>query len=507
MTDLTPGKAPAPADAGPAGNTPVSPAPLLGMTDQAALKRAQKKLNNLLWGIFILLLVLVAGVIFVLPNYVTPPPPDVAKVAVPAAPTGPTETPFEEAQRLRARQEAQAALEPLLALQDQLQQQGVASWAQAQFNDAIAQAKQGDEAYAAQDYAKARDLYQNSLQQLQDINTSEATRFTAAMEQGAAAYAAGEVQAAITAYDQALALQPQSAEAAAGKERAQVLGQVRDLLAAGQNLEAGNQLDAAREQYQKAQALDPQHAEVVAALARIQSTMVEHNFAAAMSRGYAALQGGRPGEAQQAFEQARGIKPGSAEVSSAMQQAKDQETFTEVSKHVQAAQESEAAENWTEALATWDKALAVDPNLVSAQQGRQRAQSRNNLDEFLSGLIKDPLRLADSAVQAQASQVLVDAGRVANPGPRLQGQLQQVRAFVQQVTVPADVQLQSDGVTQVTLLRVGALGTFTNHTLSLTPGTYTAVGQRPGYRDVRQEFTVTIDGKAPAITVACNETI
>jgi tetratricopeptide (TPR) repeat protein len=513
MTEVIPGKASTPAATGPAGN-PLSsapapdPAPALGMTDQAALQRAQRKANNLLWGIFILLLVLVGGVIFILPNYVSPPTPDVTKIAVTtAAPAGPAETPFEEAQRLRARQEAQTALEPLLALQDELERQGVARWAETPFNEAIALARQGDEAYAAQDYAKARDLYQNSLARLQDINTSEDTLYTTAMQQGTSAYEAGDTQAAVAAYDQALALKPDSAEAATGKERAQALAQVRDLLAAGRNLEAGNQLEAAREQYQKAQALDPSHPEVAAALASIQNSMVERNFAAAMSRGYAALQDGRATAAQEAFQEARGIKPNAPEVRSAMQQAKDQETFTEVSQHVAAAQRSESDEAWADALAAWDKALAVDPNLVSAQQGHERSQSRNNLDEFLRGIIAEPLRLADTNVHAQASQVLVDAERVTDAGPTLQSQLQQVRAFLQQVLVPATVQLQSDGMTEVTLLRVGELGTFTSHTLNLTPGTYTAVGIRPGYRDVRQEFVVTIDGQAPVVTVACNETI
>jgi tetratricopeptide (TPR) repeat protein len=479
------------------------------MTDQAALRHAQRNANKLLWGIFVLLLVLVGGVIFVLPRYVNPPAPAAAKVDVTntPAPTNTAQTPFEDAQRLHLRDEAQNTLQTLLTLQDQLQQQGVTQWAAGPFNDAVAQARQGDDAYAAQDYAKARDLYQNSLARLQDINTNETARYAAAMAQGAAAYTSGDTQAALAAYEQALALQPQSAEAAAGKKHAEVLAQIRDLLAAGRKLEASNQFDAAREQYQKAQALDPAQREAATALAKIEDAIVEHNFAAAMSRGYAALQGGRATEAQEAFQQALKIKPKATDASAAIQQAKDQQTLSELNNQAKAAERSEAAEAWDEARAGWDKVLQEDPNLVSAQQGRQRSQSRGNLDAFLRGIIKNPLSLADTSTRAQASQVLVDAGRVANPGPKLQAQLQQVTAFLQQVGEPATVQLQSDGLTQVTLLRVGELGTFTNHTLSLTPGTYTAVGIRPGYRDVRQEFVVGIDGKVPVVTIACNETI
>jgi hypothetical protein len=103
--------------------------------------------------------------------------------------------------------------------------------------------------------------------------------------------------------------------------------------------------------------------------------------------------------------------------------------------------------------------------------------------------------------------VLADAGQLSNPGPKLSQQLQQVRDFLQRVKLPTNVQLQSDGFTTVSLYGTGELGTFTAQTVSLTPGTYTAVGVRTGYRDVRQEFVVTIDGQAPVVTVACDEAI
>jgi hypothetical protein len=41
----------------------------------------------------------------------------------------------------------------------------------------------------------------------------------------------------------------------------------------------------------------------------------------------------------------------------------------------------------------------------------------------------------------------------------------------------------------------------------LRPGTYTAVGTRNGYRDVRQTFTVKHDGAPPTVTIACTEPI
>ncbi|KGE04459.1 hypothetical protein HRUBRA_00924 [Pseudohaliea rubra DSM 19751] len=51
------------------------------------------------------------------------------------------------------------------------------------------------------------------------------------------------------------------------------------------------------------------------------------------------------------------------------------------------------------------------------------------------------------------------------------------------------------------------LGSFEERTLELRPGQYTAVGTRPGYRDVRETFRVTPEDSPLTLTVACTEAI
>lgn len=484
----------------------------LGMSEQVKLRQAQQKTNTVLWGIFFLLLILVGTVIFVLPDYVQPTPevataPTPTAAPVAAAPQAPGISPFEEAQRLRQRETAQNTLAALLELQTTLEEKQVLSWSETTFNEALALAHSGDEAYTTQQFTAANDFYQSGLALLQQIQSSEPTIYADYMAKGVAAYQAGDAEAASNAYGLALLIQPDSSEAVSGMERAQVLTQVIELVNKGRDLESSNQLEEAREAYQQALAIDSAHTEANAALSAINNSIVERNFAAAMSRGYAALQGGNPEQALSAFKQAQSIRPSADEVNSAIQQATDQQTLSAVTVHIDVATRHEANENWLQALGAWDQALAVDPNLVIAQEGRKRSDSRNNLDVFLVATIGDPLRLAEATVYDKTAQVLADAERLLVPGPKLQSQLQQVHGFLDRVRVPVNVQLQSDGVTQVTLYKTGELGVFTSHNVNLTPGNYTAVGVRPGYRDVRQEFVVAIDGTAPVVTVACTEAI
>ncbi|HKQ15663.1 MAG TPA: hypothetical protein VJT80_19655, partial [Steroidobacteraceae bacterium] len=94
-----------------------------------------------------------------------------------------------------------------------------------------------------------------------------------------------------------------------------------------------------------------------------------------------------------------------------------------------------------------------------------------------------------------------------NPGPMLQKQLATLKDWIARADVPVSVALQSDNVTQVTIYRVGQLGTFAERSLELVPGSYTVVGTRPGYRDVRREINVR-PGPAPEpVVIRCEDRI
>jgi hypothetical protein len=111
--------------------------PLLGAGDQLQHQQKQKSNNTVLWGIFALLLLLTIGVLFVLPRVMQPEAPPVAAPATTPADTEPA--PFDEAKRLQARQQAQEVLQPLLELQETLQEQQVLLWDADAFNKASLQ--------------------------------------------------------------------------------------------------------------------------------------------------------------------------------------------------------------------------------------------------------------------------------------------------------------------------------------------------------------------------------
>ena len=72
-------------------------------------------------------------------------------------------------------------------------------------------------------------------------------------------------------------------------------------------------------------------------------------------------------------------------------------------------------------------------------------------------------------------------------------------------TTPVAVRLASDGITDVTVYPIGALGRFRSREIDVAPGTYTIVGSRAGYKDVRIELTVDPDKPPAQAFVACKE--
>ena len=142
-----------------------------------------------------------------------------------------------------------------------------------------------------------------------------------------------------------------------------------------------------------------------------------------------------------------------------------------------------------------------------AQEGKQRAEKMAALHEQLEGFIAEPDRLSAPSTMRQATMLVVDITRMPDIGPRLGDQRDELSRLLKRAATPLTVQLVSDNVTDVSIYKVGKLGSFTTHELSLRPGTYVAVGSRPGYRDVRLEFRVGPEVESRPIVVRCEEAI
>jgi hypothetical protein len=175
--------------------------------------------------------------------------------------------------------------------------------------------------------------------------------------------------------------------------------------------------------------------------------------------------------------------------------------------HRDAARGLEEKEEWAAALAEYQAALAVDPHVTFALEGRARAAGRVALSDGLDFHGRNASRLSTEAVAREAEALLERAREVPAPGPRLRAQVAVLEAALAGARTPVAVVLESDGLTEVAVSRVGRLGTLKRRSLELRPGEYTVTGSRRGYRDVRKRLTVSPGATPPTVVVRCEEAL
>jgi serine/threonine protein kinase len=167
----------------------------------------------------------------------------------------------------------------------------------------------------------------------------------------------------------------------------------------------------------------------------------------------------------------------------------------------------EAREDWRGALQQYAAALAIDSHVTFAIEGRERAQKRAALGEALAFHAQRPDRLGAPAV-AREAEALLERARGAQPaGPALQAQIAAVEKALALARTPVAVVIESDGLTELSVSRVGPLGPLKRRSLELLPGTYTVTGSRSGYRDVRRQFSVAPGAPAPTVSLRCDEAL
>jgi tetratricopeptide (TPR) repeat protein len=290
-------------------------------------------------------------------------------------------------------------------------------------------------------------------------------------------------------------------------DRARKLDRVLALVSQASAAEAGGRRDEALGLYRQAAALDPAWAAASAGVARLQQAAARDAYETQMARGFAAQAGRDLGAAQAAFEAALKLRPGDAQASSALAQVATDRTLARLAELQGQARSLEREERWADALQRYEAALAIDANLVDARQGQERARARQDLDQRLRRELANADHFNDDAVYGKARALLETARGVADPGPVLQQQVAGLDELLRRAIQPIPVTLESDNLTEVTVFKVGRLGTFSNRRLELRPGAYIAVGSRPGFRDVRRAFRVAPGSDATPVVVRCEEPI
>ncbi len=507
-------------------DTPLKPSEFSPQTTTAHIEDPASQRPHWLIPATVGLLLVGVIVFFVLPAWVsnrdlppplTAPPAEVSTAAVStdpadaaqaeASPTPSNErSPFAEAQLQKQRRAAQEALQAVLTVQESLLERAVEQWALEPYQAAISQAAIGDAAYREQRFDDATRAYGTANQALIDLEASIPSRVAGAQARLLDSVETGDEPAAQQALELLERLTDNDQRLAGWRARVAAIATVTAALNGAEKAAINNDFQRAIDEVTEALSADSLHRRAAERLVAYQQSLVDNQFRQAMSRGYLALENNRFEEAAQLFRRATTLKPTSSEPEAALVELRSARTDATLRTLRAEGIALEAQEQWQQAVERYQAALAIDKSLVFAQQGVTRAQPRAVLHQAVEAILADTSRWVDKRALQSAQALFAEAQAISSPGPVLAGQTRALADALSYALTEVDITVTSDGLTDVTLLRVKRLGALTATTATVRPGKYTALGIRSGYRDVRIDIEVT-PGGPNVVDVRCTDTI
>jgi serine/threonine protein kinase/tetratricopeptide (TPR) repeat protein len=407
----------------------------------------------------------------------------------------------------KAQFNAEKILGELLSNLETLEQRGVQRWAGAQFLKAQELYAAGDKAYLERNYTAAERNYLDAISVVEPLFDQIEPEFQRALTGAQAAFDAGDRAEALRLFEFAVAITPNSPVALAGYERARNLQRVLRLVDQGLQYEKEIELEAAETSFRQAVTIDPLWEPAQEGLTRVQRARTQMEFDLRMSEGLDALAAHEYLAARAAFRMAERLIPESPEPADGLLQVDQGMRLDNISVLEQEARSLEQDEHWQAVATTYEEILKIDGNLAFALDGLSHAREMSALHKRLDDYIGEPDKLSVPSVMNEATLLVVDITRMPDIGPRLAAQRDELSRLLKRAVTPIPVALVSDNLTRVSVFKVGNLGNFTNRELTLRPGTYVAVGVRPGFRDVRLEFRVAPEIEMQPVVVRCEEPI
>jgi tetratricopeptide (TPR) repeat protein len=402
---------------------------------------------------------------------------------------------------------AVAAREAFLTLKIEAESENVIQWGGDDYRAVEKALTQGDDYFQNEDFAAAAGSYQRASELLQALTDSREQRLTSALRAAEDMLGRGQAAEAQLQFRQALLIEPSSEQARDGLERAESAAAVQSHYQGALTLEADNRLEEAAARLRKALELDAGYEPAVKLLQSIEARIGESIFAENMNVLFAALERQDFATANRSLETLKslGIKAEQTEQAEKLLTEKQKQVFVERLRTQAAAFED--SEQWQQALERYDKILQAAPDALFAVAGKQNAVRRGELQRALDQAIERPQRLQEKEQRDAARRLLDYAARIDPRGPGLETRINALSTLLAAAETPVPITLESDNQTDVVIYHVGRIGAFFTHRLSLEPGTYTVVGSKPGYRDVRKEMTIAADGAAYRFDIRCEEPI
>jgi len=403
--------------------------------------------------------------------------------------------------------EAEKKLAEFMQLIQQLEAKGVSQWGDPAYGEMIQLSEEADRLLLESNYAAAAAKYAAAAARAQTLIGQIEPVLERLLAQGRVALDEGNGELAQQKFSIALMIDPHNRLARHSLQRAKNLDAVLQLLESGNRHEKAGKIAFAHADYQEALHLDPESKEARQALARVKGQIRNAEFQQMMSEGLTALHHNDYQLARAKLLKAKSFRPQSREVKDALIQVDQSIRLARIEAYRQKATTAEQAENWGPALDAYLQVLKIDANVQFAAQGKERALDRIRIDKRINFFLQQPAALESDRQLENAMALMAEIEDIDPKGPQLKDRFEKLARIVDAAQTPVKIIIESDTFTDVAVYKVGKLGRFESRQLNLRPGTYTVVGTRDGYQDVRKKITIKAGQSLLRIPIKCEAKI
>lgn len=402
---------------------------------------------------------------------------------------------------------APQARERVWALKIEAEAQGVSSWAPEEYDQIMAQLEEADVVLNEGAVQDAAERYERLFNDLQTLLGTKEQRYRQALAAGQLGLTDEQPEVARDHFNRALVIEPASREAQQGVELSEKLSGTLTAYHHALELEAMGQLEEALVKLETIINAGSAYEPARAARDRIQDRLNQAVFEGEMSSLFSALEVEDFASAQRSLQTLGGLGIHQQEVEQAAVLLAEKQRRSEINRLKSQAEEYRAGEQWPQALETYGEILRLDADLLFATAGQQESARRAELDASLRDAVERSQRLQDATQRSAAAGLLSFAKQIEPQGPRLRAQIEALETQLEKFSTPVTVTLESDNQTHITIYHVGRIAPFFTRKIDLHPGTYTVVGSRAGYRDVRKKITVAPENSDNRYEIRCEEAI
>ncbi len=398
---------------------------------------------------------------------------------------------------------AEKKLAEYLEIKRELDKMAASEWDKTSYLKMTDLGRQADAYLMAEQYKPASERYDQARGLAEELTGRADAALQRLIKEGNQALDDGDGSLARRNFSVALKISPADDGAQQGLERAETIETVMQLIASGRQHETNSAWSLARSDYNKALEIDSASHKARQGLDRIDGLIKAEQFQQSLSGGLAAFHRNEYKLARTRLLKAKSLNPDSREVSDALIQVDDAIRLSAIDKLRRTAQAAEKTEDWQRALTSYLAALDIDKNLQFAVRGKERALEQIQINRRIDFFLTKPQTLSSDNQLKNAVLLLAEAKEITPQGSILAARITKLEQLVDVAQTPVKIAIESDNLTRVAVYKVGKLGRFSVHELNLRPGTYTIVGTRDGYQDVRQKLVVKPGVQSLRITIKC----